>query len=51
MLDVGESEGDFHIVELNSFSCSGLYECELAPVVAMASETARYLAGTAAPRP
>lgn len=45
MLDVGESDGQLHVVELNSFSCSGLYECELAPVVVAASDTARRIAG------
>jgi hypothetical protein len=47
MLDVGESDGQLHVVELNSFSCSGLYDCELAPVVAAASDTARRIAGVA----
>src|SRR5204863_2899343 len=47
MLDVCESEGALRVVELNSFSCSGLYDCDLAPVVAAASESARFVAGRA----
>jgi hypothetical protein len=40
MLDVCESEGRLWLVELNSFSCSWLYLCDLAVVVAEASELA-----------
>jgi hypothetical protein len=40
MLDVGETDGGLHLLELNSFSCSGLYRCDPAPVVAVASELA-----------
>jgi len=47
MLDVGESEGQLHVVELNSFSCSGLYDSDVGPVVKVASETARRVAGSA----
>lgn len=41
MLDVGETPGGLRVIELNSFSCSGLYACELAPVVAAAAACAR----------
>jgi hypothetical protein len=40
MMDVGESEGRLSLVELNSFSCSGLYRCDLAAVVETASRLA-----------
>jgi hypothetical protein len=40
MLDVGETDGGLHVVELNSFSCSWLYACDLSPVVRTASELA-----------
>lgn len=30
-----------HVVELNAFSCSGLYECDLEPIVRAASTCAR----------
>lgn len=37
MLDVCETWRGFRLVELNSFSCSWLYACDFAPVVATAS--------------
>jgi hypothetical protein len=40
MLDVCESEGHLWLVELNSFSSSWLYKCDLAAVVRAASELA-----------
>lgn len=40
MLDVCECEGALHVVELNSFSCSGLYACDLAAVVAAVGDAA-----------
>jgi len=40
MMDVCESGGKLHVVELNGFSCAGLYDCDLATVVAKASELA-----------
>jgi hypothetical protein len=40
MMDVCESEGRLWLVELNGFSCSWLYQCELKTVVAEASELA-----------
>ncbi len=40
MLDVCESEGQFRLVELNSFSCSWLYACDLQRVVEAASHAA-----------
>jgi hypothetical protein len=41
MMDLGESDGQLYLLELNSFSCSGLYVCELDRVVAVAGELAR----------
>jgi hypothetical protein len=40
MMDVCEAEGELWLVELNGFSCSWLYECDLSVVVARASEAA-----------
>jgi ATP-grasp domain, R2K clade family 3 len=40
MLDICESDGRLWLVELNSFSCSWLYQPDLAEVVAEASELA-----------
>lgn len=40
MLDVCESGGELRLVELNSFSCSWLYACDFAAVVAAASRSA-----------
>jgi hypothetical protein len=40
MMDVCESEGQLWLVELNSFSGSWLYRCDLSAVVAAASELA-----------
>jgi hypothetical protein len=40
MLDVCESEGELRLVELNGFSCSWLYACDLAAVVEAASALA-----------
>ncbi|WP_165229569.1 ATP-grasp domain-containing protein [Aquisphaera insulae] len=40
MLDLGESEGELRLVELNSFSGSWLYRCDLPAVVAAASDLA-----------
>lgn len=40
MLDVCESDGQLRLVELNSFSGSWLYACDLASVVAAASDQA-----------
>lgn len=33
-MDICVSEGGLHVLELNSFSCSGLYQCDAAAVVA-----------------
>jgi hypothetical protein len=41
MLDVCESEGSLHVLELNSFSCSGLYACDPVAVVEEATRLAR----------
>lgn len=41
MMDVCESGGKLHLLEINSFSCSGLYACELPPVIRAASVAAQ----------
>jgi ATP-grasp domain, R2K clade family 3 len=41
MLDVCEAEDRLWLVELNGFSCSWLYQCDLSAVVAEASELTR----------
>jgi hypothetical protein len=41
MMDIGESEGRLWLIELNGFSCSWLYQCDLAAIVAETSELAR----------
>ncbi len=41
MVDVCESNGNLYLLELNSFSCSGLYQCDMAEVVAAASDIAQ----------
>jgi hypothetical protein len=40
LLDVCESNGELWLVEINGFSCSWLYRCDLAAVVAEASKLA-----------
>jgi hypothetical protein len=40
MLDIAEAEGRLWLVEVNGFSCSWLYACDLEPVVAEASKQA-----------
>lgn len=40
MMDVCESNGNLYLLELNSFSCSGLYDCDLAVVIGAASTVA-----------
>jgi hypothetical protein len=40
MMDIGESEGRLWLVELNGFSCSWLYACDLEAVVAAAGDLA-----------
>ena len=40
MIDVCESDGRFWLVELNGYSCSWLYQCDLAEVVGRARELA-----------
>jgi hypothetical protein len=40
MMDVCESEGSLYVLELNSFSCSALYACDAATVVAAAARAA-----------
>lgn len=40
MMDVGESDGQLWLIELNGFSCSWLYHCDLTTVVSQVSEVA-----------
>jgi hypothetical protein len=40
MLDVCESGGMLHVLELNSLSCSGLYDCEPEAVVTVVARLA-----------
>ncbi|MBY0457016.1 MAG: ATP-grasp domain-containing protein, partial [Gemmataceae bacterium] len=40
MLDICDDGGNLRLVELNSFSCSGLYACDPASVVEVASDRA-----------
>jgi len=40
-VDIAESEGEMRVLELNSFSCSGFYECDPAAIVEHASCVAR----------
>jgi len=40
MMDVGETDGQLWLIELNGFSCSWLYQCDLPAVVAQASRVA-----------
>ncbi|PQO39260.1 hypothetical protein C5Y96_05225 [Blastopirellula marina] len=41
MMDICESNDELYLLELNSFSCSGLYACDLAAVIRAASATAQ----------
>jgi ATP-grasp domain, R2K clade family 3 len=40
VMDVCESDGRLYLLELNSFSCSGLYECDREAVIRAASAVA-----------
>ncbi len=40
-VDICESNGQFHFLEVNSFSCSGLYACDPKPIVEIASKIAK----------
>ena len=40
MLDVCESGGSLFVLELNSFSCSGIYACDLPAVIRTTSAVA-----------
>jgi hypothetical protein len=42
IMDVCESGGRLWVVELNGFSCSGLYDCDLSKVVAKVCELAEH---------
>jgi hypothetical protein len=41
VMDVCESDNRLHILELNSFSCSGFYECDVEAIVRTASDVAK----------
>lgn len=41
VMDVCESEGNLSLLELNSFSCSGFYACDLPKVIEVASDVAQ----------
>jgi len=41
VIDIGENDNKkCYLIEINSFSCSGLYDCELEPIVKSVSELA-----------
>lgn len=40
MMDICESDGQLHLLELNGFSCSGIYDCDPAALVQAASAMA-----------
>lgn len=40
VLDLGETQNGYGLVEINSFSCSGYYDCELSEIVKHASTQA-----------
>jgi hypothetical protein len=40
VMDVCESDDRLHVLELNSFSCSGFYDCDAAAIVRAASAAA-----------
>jgi hypothetical protein len=50
MMDLCEADGNLWLVELNGFSCSWLYACDLAAVVAKASRLATAVWEQAGPR-
>jgi len=39
-LDICKSNGEYFLLEINSFSCSGLYECSVKPIVREVSRVA-----------
>ena len=40
-LDIAKANGEYAILELNSFSCSGLYACDPLPIVRRVNQLAR----------
>jgi hypothetical protein len=40
-VDIGWSEGRYYLIEINCFSCSGLYACDLKAIVSKAAELAQ----------
>ncbi len=40
-VDIAESEGKMHLLEINSFSCAGFYNCNIEDIVRYASIAAR----------
>lgn len=39
-VDIAESEGEVYLLEINSFSCAGFYQCNICDIVSSASEAA-----------
>lgn len=39
-VDIAESEGNVYLLEINSFSCAGLYSCDIKAIVSCASAVA-----------
>lgn len=39
-VDIAESDGQMHLLEINSFSCAGLYDCDLEAIIRCASKVA-----------
>jgi hypothetical protein len=39
-VDMAESDGRMHLLEINSFSCAGFYDCDIAKIVEHASRAA-----------
>lgn len=39
-VDIAESEGEVRLLEINSFSCAGFYDCNISSIVHWASEVA-----------
>jgi hypothetical protein len=40
VVDICKSNGNYYLLEINAFSCSGLYECDPEPIVRVASAVA-----------
>ena len=40
VLDICKSEGSYHLLEMGSFSCAGMYDCDVNEIVRIATEIA-----------